>query len=60
MSKKEKERKFESTSQDFFGLEVIPTRKNSPPSKQIQKQTTIKPIENQLDVVFKLIKFLKD
>ncbi len=60
MSKEKKERKFESVSQDFFDLELIPSGKRTQKSKQEKEEIAIKPVENQLDVVSKLIQFLKD
>lgn len=60
MKKERKERKFESASQDFFDMELIPTGKRTQKSNKGNEEITIKPVENQLDVVSKLIKFLKD
>lgn len=60
MSKEKKERKFESASQDFFDLELIPSGNRTQKSKQGIEEKSIKPVENQLDVISKLIKFLKD
>lgn len=60
MSKEKKERKFESASHDFFDLALISTNDRAQKSKQEQEEINFKPVENQLDVISKLIKFLKD
>ena len=60
MSKEKKDRKYESASQDFFDLELIPSNKRNQKSKLANEEINLKPVENQLDVVSKLIKFLKD
>ncbi|MAT44918.1 MAG: hypothetical protein CL609_21510 [Anaerolineaceae bacterium] len=60
MSKEKKDRKYESASQDFFDLELIPSNKRNQKSKLADEEINLKPVENQLDVVSKLIKFLKD
>ncbi len=54
MSKEKKERKFESASQDFFDLELIPSGNRTQKSKQGKEEKSIKPVENQLDVISKL------
>jgi hypothetical protein len=60
MSKENKDRKYESASHDYFDLELIPSNKRNQKSKQDKEENPLKPVENQLDVVSKIIKFLKN
>ena len=59
MSKEKKERKFDSELQDFLDLDIVPAgkRKNNTTKKSPQK---MEPVDNKLDVVTKLIDFLKE
>ncbi len=57
---KKKDRKFESASQDFLELELVSTRKKKQKSEKEHTGPLVKPVDNQFDIVNKLIKFLKD
>lgn len=58
--KKNNERKFESASQDFLEMELVSFEKRSRKPEKEHQGPQIKPVDNQFDIVNKLIKFLKD
>ena len=55
-----KERKFESASQDFLDLDLVTTKKKNQKPDKAHQGPQIKPVDNQFDIVNKLINFLKD